>query len=67
MNRTSRQCEADAFMWWKRGAMIALWSAVSTSSLAAQCVASPTDYPIRPIRLVVPWPAGGGADIVSHR
>lgn len=41
-----------------RVAMIAL--------LAAPCIASAQDYPNRPIRMVAPFPAGGGADIYGR-
>ena len=29
-------------------------------------VAEAAEYPIRPVRLIVPWPAGGGADTVGR-
>ncbi len=66
MNGNSRQPAAGAFGWWQRCVMIVLWNAVSTNYVAAQIVAAPTDYPMRPIRLVVPWTAGGGADTVGR-
>jgi tripartite-type tricarboxylate transporter receptor subunit TctC len=28
--------------------------------------AAETDYPARPVRVIVPYPAGGGADTVSR-
>ncbi len=52
---------------WKRRVVIALGIVGSASCPAAQVTGSPTfDYPSRPIRLVVPWPAGGGADTVGR-
>ncbi len=66
MNGTSRQSAAGALGCWKCCAIFLLWNAVGANCVAAQTGASPSDYPLRPIRLVVPWPAGGGADIVGR-
>ena len=48
--------------WWRCCATITLWIACIPICIAA----SATDYPTRPIRFVVPWPAGGGADVVGR-
>jgi len=51
----------------KRYVVITLGVVGSASCPAAQVANSTAvDYPKRPIRLVVPWPAGGGADTVGR-
>ncbi len=50
----------------KRHLLAAAGIAVSASCLAAQVSAAQSDYPNRPVRLVVPWPAGGGADLAGR-
>ena len=67
MNGDSRQPRAGALSWWQRCVVIALGNAISISCTAAQTPASSiVAYPTRPVRLVVPWPAGGGADTVGR-
>ena len=39
---------------------------VSPGGALAQGVAKSDVYPDRPVRLVIPWPAGGGTDIVAR-
>ncbi len=34
--------------------------------LLASGVAVAQDYPVRPLRLIVPWPPGGGADVIAR-
>ncbi|PJE36269.1 tripartite tricarboxylate transporter substrate binding protein [Pseudooceanicola lipolyticus] len=41
--------------------MLALGACILGTSVAA------ADYPTRDIRLIVPWPAGGGADAISRK
>ncbi|WP_417808773.1 Bug family tripartite tricarboxylate transporter substrate binding protein [Thioclava sp.] len=45
----------------KRGAVMALGVCIIGTSVAA------ADFPTRDIRLIVPWPAGGGADAISRK
>ncbi len=45
----------------QRNLSLALGALVLTSSVAA------ADFPSRDIRLIVPWPAGGGADAISRK
>lgn len=40
--------------------------AASLALIAFSPALQAQDYPNRPIRLIVPWPAGGGADIVAR-
>ncbi len=43
-----------------RAALVALLFGATVAAVDAQ------DYPTKPIRFIVPWPPGGGADIVSR-
>ena len=43
------------------------WSLVSAVVLALSSSASGQDYPTKPIRLVVPYPAGGVVDFVARQ
>lgn len=45
----------------KRGAFAALGVCIIGTSVAA------ADFPTRDIRMIVPWPAGGGADAISRK
>ncbi len=49
-------------------AALALSMLVCASSAAAQTSAPGTAgaYPTKPVRLIIPWPAGGGTDIVAR-
>ena len=35
-------------------------------ALFATGAAFAQDYPVRPLRLIVPWPPGGGADVIAR-
>lgn len=47
--------------WWRR--CLALWLAALPLAALAQ---GATGYPSKPIRWIVPWPPGGGADVLSR-
>jgi tripartite-type tricarboxylate transporter receptor subunit TctC len=48
----------------RRSAMLALSSALGATALVERAKA--VDYPVRPIRFIVPYAAGGGADIAAR-
>src|SRR3954469_3935301 len=50
-------------LWTRRGAIAATASAVA---LPAFAFAQPASYPVRPIQMIVPWPAGGQTDITMR-
>lgn len=54
------------WIWLQFGAqLLAFVSLVGSLSVSAS-VAVAQDYPSKPVRIVVPWPAGGGADTVAR-
>src|SRR3954447_10044633 len=50
-------------LWTRRGALAATASAIA---LPAFAFAQPASYPVRPIQMIVPWPAGGQTDITMR-
>ena len=49
-----------------RASMLSALAALFLPALAVVATAAPTDYPIKPIRLVVGFGAGGGTDILAR-
>jgi tripartite-type tricarboxylate transporter receptor subunit TctC len=45
---------------------VRLLSAAGIACAALSCATAGAQYPDKPIRLIVPWPAGGGSDVVAR-
>src|ERR1700729_957701 len=53
--------------WGNMRAAVLSCAAIAAASLCAQlCPAIAQDYPTRPITLIVPYPAGGGVDVMGR-
>jgi tripartite-type tricarboxylate transporter receptor subunit TctC len=57
---TSVQTSAAALPTWTKRAALA--AACATALMLPSAVVSAQNYPTKPIRLIVPWPPGGGVD-----
>jgi tripartite-type tricarboxylate transporter receptor subunit TctC len=51
---------------WVQLASASVWAAVAAASVVFSSTASALDYPTRPVRIIVPVAAGGGADITAR-
>jgi tripartite-type tricarboxylate transporter receptor subunit TctC len=47
-------------------ALPALAAAIAAAPCLAQAAADRPNYPVKPVRLIVPFPPGGGSDTVAH-
>ena len=47
-------------------AIMLFWTLVSSGALAQPASRADPSYPVRPIRMIVAWPAGGGTDVIAR-
>ncbi len=59
MMSTRRRCPVAALM-----PIALVWAAAAAAQNPAPD--KPNAYPVKPVRLIIPWPAGGGTDIVAR-
>ena len=61
-----RECERATTRASQRRRISAAWAALAAVGFLAQPAAAADTYPARPLRLIVPYAAGGNADIVGR-